>query len=101
VPLHRDGGTIVKEYLHLDRDNHEIFRNEITTIDRALTRPWTVTRSFMLKREPAWFEHPCETAYSGHLWIGGENYFLSADGRLMPARKGQPPPDLRYFDQAR
>jgi hypothetical protein len=26
-----------------------------------------------------------------------ENYFFSADGLLMPARKDQPPPDLRYF----
>ena len=25
------------------------------------------------------------------------NYFLSADGLLMPAKKDQAPPDLRYF----
>jgi hypothetical protein len=31
--------------------------------------------------------------------IGKENYFLSADGLLMPAKKDQPPPDLRYFKQ--
>jgi hypothetical protein len=31
--------------------------------------------------------------------IGSENYFLSADGLLMPAKKNQPPPDLRYFKQ--
>jgi hypothetical protein len=29
--------------------------------------------------------------------IGKEDYFLSADGALMPSRKDQPPPDLRYF----
>jgi hypothetical protein len=29
--------------------------------------------------------------------IGKENYFMSADGYLMPAKKGQQPPDLRYF----
>ena len=29
--------------------------------------------------------------------IGKENYFLSADGLLMPVRRDQPPPDLRYF----
>jgi hypothetical protein len=28
-----------------------------------------------------------------------ENYFLSAEGFLMPAKKDQPPPDLRYFKQ--
>jgi hypothetical protein len=31
--------------------------------------------------------------------IGKENYFLSADGLLMPTKKGQQPPDLRYFTQ--
>ena len=29
--------------------------------------------------------------------IGGEPYFLSADGLLMPNKKGQRPPDLRYL----
>jgi hypothetical protein len=33
--------------------------------------------------------------------IGKDNYFLSADGLLMPARKGQAPPDLKYFNRAR
>jgi hypothetical protein len=32
--------------------------------------------------------------------IGGENYMLSADGYLMPTKKNQPPPDLRYFNQS-
>jgi hypothetical protein len=31
--------------------------------------------------------------------IGKKNYFLSADGLLMPAKKNQTPPDLRYFKQ--
>jgi hypothetical protein len=31
--------------------------------------------------------------------INKENYFLSADGLLMPAKKDQVPPDLRYFKQ--
>jgi hypothetical protein len=29
--------------------------------------------------------------------IGEEHYYLSGEGMLMPARKDQPPPDLRYF----
>jgi hypothetical protein len=29
--------------------------------------------------------------------IGNDSYMLSADGLLMPAKKDQPPPDLRYF----
>ena len=31
--------------------------------------------------------------------IGNEGYFLSAEGFLMPAKKGQAPPDLRYFNR--
>jgi hypothetical protein len=34
-----------------------------------------------------------------HLRIGKEDYILSAGGLLMPAKKGQQPPDLRYFKQ--
>jgi len=33
--------------------------------------------------------------------VGKENYFLSWDGHLMPARKNQAPPDLRYFNRSR
>jgi hypothetical protein len=32
--------------------------------------------------------------------LGKDNYFLSADGLLMPARKDQRPPDLRFFKQS-
>ena len=33
--------------------------------------------------------------------LGGDDFMLGADGRLMPVRKGQAPPDLRHFDQTR
>ena len=33
--------------------------------------------------------------------IADEPYMLSADGVLMPAKKDQAPPDLKYFPQAR
>jgi len=45
-----------------------------------------------------WFENNC-TESNVHVVIGKENYFMSADGYLMPARKNQAPPDLRYFKQ--
>jgi hypothetical protein len=32
--------------------------------------------------------------------IGKQVYFLSADGLLMPMRKGPPAPDLRHFTEA-
>ena len=47
-----------------------------------------------------WYENNC-TEYNNHVVIGKENYFLSADGYLMPARKNQAPPDLRYFTQSK
>ena len=34
---------------------------------------------------------------NAQIFIGKENYFPSADGFLMPAKKDQPPRDLRYF----
>lgn len=98
LPLHDDNLTVVKEYIHLDKENAEILRNEVTTIDNALTKPWTVVKSFRRQKDPAeWIEHPCEL--NQHTFIGGENYFLSAAGYLMPAHKGQKAPDLRHFDK--
>jgi hypothetical protein len=35
----------------------------------------------------------------GHRLAAGL-YFKGADDKLMPTRKDQPPPDLRYFKQA-
>ena len=32
--------------------------------------------------------------------IGKEVYFRSADGTIMPMKKDQPPPDLKYFKRA-
>ena len=43
-----------------------------------------------------WAESYC-TESPTMIAIGGESYFLSGDGLLMPVRKNQPPPDLRYF----
>jgi hypothetical protein len=100
LPLHEDNQTVVKERIFLDKANPDILRDEITTIDHALTRPWTVTKSYKRERNPIWNEYDCNEA-NNHVAIGTENYFLSADGYLMPGRKGQQPPDLRYFNQAR
>lgn len=96
IPLHRDNQTVVKERIALDQSNPDILLNEITTIDNALTRPWTVTKRYRRERNVMWFENNC-TEGNQHVVIGKENYFMSADGYLMPARKNQAPPDLRYF----
>ncbi len=100
LPLHRDDQTVVKERIYLDKANAGSLLNEITTIDNALTRPWTVTKKYRRDDSPFWFDNNCNEN-NPHILIGKETYFLSADGYLMPAKKGQAPPDLRYFSQPR
>jgi hypothetical protein len=34
-----------------------------------------------------------------HVAIGGQSYYLSADGFLMPTQRDQAPPDFRFFRQ--
>jgi hypothetical protein len=99
LPVHEDNQTVVMEKLYLDKANADILHDEVTTIDHALTRPWTVTKSYRRERNPIWFDNNC-AENNNHVVIGKENYFLSADGLLMPAKKDQPPPDLRYFKPA-
>lgn len=96
APLHPDNSTIVKERIGLDKANPEVLRNEITVTDDALTRPWTVTRTYR-RHPPSWDEYVC-AATNEHISIGHDDYLLSADGTLMPVKKGQKPPDLRHFD---
>ena len=99
LPLHDDNQTVVKERIYLDKDNQDILHDEITTIDNALTRPWTVTKKYLREQARSiWCEDNC-SENNNHVMIGKENYFLSADGFLMPTKKGQQPPDLRYFTQ--
>src|SRR5262249_18541671 len=100
LPLHRDNQTVVKERIYLDKANRDFLYDEITTIDSALTRPWTVTKKYRRVRKPIWVEYDCSEG-NQHVAIGKENYFLSADGYLMPAKKDQSPPDLRYFEASR
>jgi hypothetical protein len=96
LPLGRDNRTIVKERLTLDAVNHDLLHNQITVIDHAYTRPWTVLRDLRRLDDPKWVENNCG-ADNHYVVIGGENYFLSADRTLMPTKKDQPPPDLRNF----
>jgi hypothetical protein len=102
LPLHRDNQAVIKEKIYLDKADPNTLYDEITVIDHALTRPWTITKKYLRKVE----KHPVwrETVYAEnnyHVVIGTENYFLSAEGYLMPAKRDQPPPDLRYFNKAR
>jgi hypothetical protein len=75
----------------------------ITVIDHALTRPWTVDKTYRRGTNPYpnWSTISClEGSRSTYATIGKEFYLLSWDGYLMPIKKGQSPPDTRYFLQA-
>ena len=97
IPLHEDNQTVIKERIFLDQGNPERLHDEITLVDNAFTRPWTVTRAYKRTRNPVWTEYNCSES-NEHVFIGNEGYLMSADGYLMPTRKGQRPPDPRYFD---
>jgi hypothetical protein len=98
LPLHSDNQTIVKERIHVDKADRNVLHDDITVIDHALTRPWTVTKNYRRdpNPQPVWPEYIC-AANNPHVRIGKDSYFVSADGYLMPAKKDQAPPDLRYF----
>jgi len=98
LPLHFDNQSIFKERFHLDKNDPNLLHDEITVLDHALTRPWSVDQTYKHNPNP----HPSFSRVScvegtNQVVLGKENYFLSADGLLMPAKKDQPPPDLRYF----
>jgi hypothetical protein len=97
IPTHADNQTVVKERITFDKGNSDVLVDQITTIDHALTRPWTITRKYSRDRKGVWTEHNC--AESQQVYIGNETYFRSAEGHLMPTRRDQPPPDLRNFKQ--
>jgi len=102
LPLHHDNQSIFKERIYLDKANKNILHDEITVIDHALTRPWTVTRDYRRNPNPRpnWPEFICAED-NPYVTVGKETYFLSADGLLMPMKKGQQPPDLHFFKEPR
>jgi hypothetical protein len=100
LPLHFDNESIFRERIYRDKADPKIMHDEITTIDHALTRPWTVDKKYVLNEEqnPIWPEYYIAEG-NAQVMIGKENYFLSSEGLLMPTKKNQAPPDLRYFKQ--
>jgi hypothetical protein len=96
LPLHQDNETVVKERIYLDKSNLDLLHDEVTTFDHALTRPWTVTRTYRRARDGDWNEFVCSED-NRYVTIGKEVYSVGDDGYLSPTRKGQPAPDLKYF----
>jgi hypothetical protein len=68
----------------------------MTTVDSALTRPWSVKKKYERLPRVDWVENNC-TEGNSDVVVGKEQYMVSGDEMLMPTRKNQPAPDLRYF----
>jgi hypothetical protein len=98
TPLSKDNDTVVKEKIYLDKANPDIMRNEITTYDGALTRPWTVSRFYKREHHPIYEEYSC-TEDNRWVAIGGELYLADSEGYLMPIQKGQAAPDPKYLQK--
>jgi hypothetical protein len=98
IPLHADNQTVIRERIYLDGADGNLLHDEITTIDHALTRPWGVIKNYRRSPNPrpVWREYACAEG-NNHVEIAGQSYFLGAGGLLMPTKKDQPAPDLRYF----
>ena len=98
LPLARDNQSIIKERFHLDAANANTLYDDITVYDHALTRPWTITRKTV--RDPI-RARPGAPRSARRITAGSGSartpIYLSADGMLMPSKKDQAPPDLRYF----
>jgi hypothetical protein len=101
IPLHFDNESTFDEKFFIDKKEPAILHDVITVHDHALTRPWTVDKTYRHgnKKYPTWSRETCleGTAY---VTIGKEYYLVSGDGYLMPTKKGQLPPDPKYFPQA-
>jgi hypothetical protein len=98
MPTHADNQSIIKERIFFDRTDSKRLHDEITLIDHAFTRPWTVLKTYRraAEKQPVWPEDNCP-ADNELIKIGQETYFRAADGNIMPAKKDQPPPSLKYF----
>ena len=102
IPFHADGRTVIKEKIYLDKADANTLYDDITVTDNALTRPWSARKIYrrVATKGPIWWREEICAENNAHVVIGSEDYFLSADGLLMPTKKDQAPPDLRFFKQA-
>src|SRR6266550_5446942 len=102
LPLHFDNDSTFKERFHLDKNDPNLLHDEITVFDGALTRPWSVDKTFRrnLDSQPEWPERYCHVT-NNRIVLSKETYLISDEGLLVPTRKDQPPPDLQFFTPAR
>jgi hypothetical protein len=100
APLHADGKTVVKERIYLDKADQNVLHDDMTVLDNALIRPRVSNKRYIRELRPiVWVEAICPEG-NPYVQLEGEIYMRGADGKLMPAKKGQRPPDLTHFNEA-
>ena len=102
IPTHVDNQSVIKERVFFDKTDPKLLHDEITLFDHALTRPWTVLKSYRADptKRPVFSEQDC-ASQNENVLLNNELYWLSADRELMPTHKDQAPPDFKYFKQSR
>jgi hypothetical protein len=100
LPFHEDNETVINERIYLDKMDADLLYDDITVMDHALTRPFSAHKTYARNKDPqpVWLEAQCADG-NHHVLIGKQNYYVSEDGYLMPAKKDQAPPDLKFFKQ--
>jgi hypothetical protein len=100
IPSDSDNQTIIKERIYLDGVNPNTLYDRFTVFDHSLTRPYAKTQKAIRTSNPrpVWFAK-VRSEDNLHVSVEHEQYYRSADGKLMPSKKNQAPPDLRYFKQ--
>ena len=46
MPLHDDNQTVIMERIYLNKADPNLLHDEMTVIDSALTKPWSVDKKF-------------------------------------------------------
>jgi len=96
LPFADDGKTLIKERFYLEKGDSDVLWDDLTVFDTLLTRPYSKHHKTIRTKE-SWTSETC-VADNNWVKIGDELYFTNAaEGKLMPSKKGQQPPDLSYF----
>ena len=79
LPLHFDNQSTFKEHFYLDKADPNILHDMITVIDHALTRPWTVDKTY--RRNPN-----SAPELARVLLRRGQRPYRHRQGELLPER---------------
>ena len=100
LPLHHDNQSVFKERISLDKTNKNLMHNEIT-VYRSCADP-ALDRDQGLCAQSRSAARLARIHLRGRQWPRGHRQgelFHERRRLLMPSRKGQEPPDARYFTQ--